>query len=725
MLQQTLGNAADQPLEPAPVGIEPDKMQFEEMLRDLKSSAPLSPYSLALYCRQKGEYGASSRFQICCSIVEDPLCRDVARRFFETDLGSFFREGSPTVCRYGGGFFGFVVPFSLDSRDFCLVGDGVRDETIDLWQLAAFPRAAGAEVFSLFPHVEALPTAIFEEVDEIANEVSRRIEMSLLPAPAPRPGDAKGGRLPLLAVSRTLEQLELARTTAETLALTCEAIGGHFKPAGMALALCEESGARYEVSGVQGLPDDLGYLAAADLDAFLSEEKAQKLVPCDARMRAALPALQATLCASFPLRTKSEQFGFLAVVDSELGPDELLLVSMLTHAAASRMSRLAKDAEQSKASAFSGSLMTLANTLLQVDDKEHLYEAILGIASNLIDATQGSIMLIDKNGEDMHIVFTLGMTLSIARCIPMTVGKGIAGKVAQTGEPLLINDVEIDTRTAMANRPRFKSKSLICIPLKLKDKIIGVINLSDKKNLAPFSGADLQLLTSFANLASLMIERTLVLEESVRFEQLSVTDALTGLYNRRFLKSRLEEELNRSIRQELNLTVLFIDLDFFKSYNDVCGHIAGDEALKLTADIIRASLRDMDVVARYGGEEFCAVLPGTSKAEAMIVAERIRSEIESEKFPGESDIPLKRMTASLGVASFPEDGRSFTDLIHASDMALYQAKANGRNCIVAATPPKAQPQPETASEPPPPEKPSLAHTLDFNAFLEASNRSKA
>src|SRR4029079_18355610 len=110
----------------------------------------------------------------------------------------------------------------------------------------------------------------------------------------------------------------------------------------------------------------------------------------------------------------------------------------------------------------------------------------------------------------------------------------------------------------------------------------------DKKNLAPFNDADLQLVCSFANLASLMIERSLVLEESVRFEQLSVTDSLTGLYNRRFLKSRLEEELSRSLRQGLNLTILFIDLDFFKNYNDICGHIAGDEALKRTAAIIQA-----------------------------------------------------------------------------------------------------------------------------------------
>jgi diguanylate cyclase (GGDEF)-like protein len=705
------------------VGNDLDKKQLEELLTALKSSASLSPYSLTLYCREQADSAGQSRFLSCCSIVEDPLCRDMSGQFFEKDLDAFFREATPTVCRYGGGFFGFVVPFRMGTRDFCLLGDGVRDQSIDLWQLAALSRRGGGELFSLFPQVEGLCTATLEQVNEAARDAARQIAKLAFPSrPAdPAPADCVQSDRQLAAVADCLEQLERARTMTESIALCCETVATHFNPARMAVALHDANGARYEVSGIWGLPDDLGSIPADAIEVFLSRDKVKKTVLYDASMRRLLPALQATLYTGFPFRSQGEHLGFLALLDSNLHKSELQLVSMLAHATAARLSRVMKDAEQLKASALSGRLMSLANTLLLVDNKEQLYEAVLGIASDLIDATQGSIMLIDKNGESMHIVFTLGMTLKVARCLPIKVGKGIAGQVAQSGEPLLINDVEKDTRVAMANRPRFKSKSLICIPLKLKEKIIGVLNLSDKQNLAPFTPADLQLLTSFANLASLMIERSLVLEESVRFEQLSVTDALTGLYNRRFLKSRLEEELNRSIRQELNLTVLFIDLDFFKSYNDVCGHIAGDRALKKTAEIIKASLREMDIVARYGGEEFCAVLPGTSKAEAMIVAERIRGEIEREKFPGECDIPLRRITASLGVASFPEDGRTFTELVHASDVALYQAKAGGRNRIVALhrTQTPHAPQPSSLAKQHP-EPASLTKALDFNAYLEAT-----
>jgi diguanylate cyclase (GGDEF)-like protein len=699
-----------------------DINQLEGMLTELKSCASLSPYSLTLYHRKKGKRAEPARFECCCSILQDPLCRDVSRQFFEKNLETFFKAGTPTVCRYGGGFFGFVIPLTLKHAEFCLIGDGVRDKSIDLWQLAFLSRQGGAEVFSLFPHVETLHIASFQEVNEVAREVAREVGKFSLVAPA-APGDpplSEQTDTGLSWVADALEQLERAGSQAETISLCCRTIAAHFNLAGAAVALRETSGTSYRVSGICGLPVDLGTIPAVAIDLFISRDKIKKMVPFEPPMQGVLPALQAEFCTFFPLQSQDEHLGFIALVDTDLKESDLLLVSMLTNAAATRLSRIVQEEEQTKASDLSGRLMSLANTLLLVDNKEQLYEAILGIASDLTDATQGSIMLIDKNGEEMHIVFTQGMTLNIAKCLPMKVGAGIAGMVAQTGEPLLINDVEKDSRIAMPNRLRFKSKSLICVPLKLKEKIFGVLNLSDKKNLAPFSENDLHLLTSFANLASLMIERTLVLEESFRFEQLSVTDSLTGLYNRRFLKSRLEEELSRSSRQGLFLTVLFIDLDFFKSYNDVCGHLAGDEALKITADIIKASVREMDIVARYGGEEFCAVLPGTSKAEALIVAERIRTEIENKRFPGVSDAPVKRMTASLGVASFPEDGRTYTELVHASDVALYKAKATGRNRVVTAPTALQVPPSNGGVDQPPAENTPQPKPLDFNTYLEAS-----
>ena len=730
------------------VSKELDIAQLEDLLATLRESVPsLAPYNLTLYSGQESEATGISSFEYCCAQVHDPVSNEVARHYFAKDLGDYFEEGVPAVCRYGGAFFGFVVPFLRLGDNFCLVGDGVRDTSIDLWQLAALSRKGGGDVFSLFPHVETLCTATMREVESVAASAARELirlsarlqvreiaEMGRTSSEQcaadqagadQRPPEAAAGSCDtrLAEISQFFEQMDRTKTLAETIAICGEALLSLVAPPKVALALRESDASSFAVSGLWGLPDDLGALPASALEAFLSRDKAKTTVLLDAGMRRALPSLQATLATSFPLESRGECLGFLSLIDSDPSPTDLEVVSMLARGLASRMALLLKEAEQARASSLSGRLLSLTNTLLQVGSKDELYKTILEIAADLLSASQGSIMLIDKNGETMHIVFTKGMTLHIAQCLPMKVGKGIAGKVAQTGQPLLINDIEKDSRVAMINRPRFKSKALICIPLKLKEKIIGVLNLSDKADLAPFTDADLQLLTSFANLASLMIERTLVLEESVRFEQLSVTDALTGLYNRRFLKSRIEEELNRSNHQGLNLTILFIDLDFFKNYNDICGHLAGDEALRRTAAIIQASLREMDTVARYGGEEFCALLPGTSKVEAMMVADRIRSEIEAEKFSGERSLPLGRLTASIGVASFPEDGRTYTALIHASDIALYQAKANGRNRVIAAH--SASPAaPVSVSTPPPvapvASAPAATRTFDFNSYLEAT-----
>jgi diguanylate cyclase (GGDEF)-like protein len=261
-------------------------------------------------------------------------------------------------------------------------------------------------------------------------------------------------------------------------------------------------------------------------------------------------------------------------------------------------------------------------------------------------------------------------------------GSGIAGKVAASGTPFLVNDIEVDERIAALNRPRFKTKSFISVPLLFKGEPLGVLNLSDKKNHGIFTKADLNILTPFVNHAAAMIKRAGSLERVELLEQLSITDALTELYNRRFLEKRMEEELNRSERNGLPLTVMLIDLDNFKIYNDVCGHIAGDRALKKAAQVLRNSVREMDVVTRYGGEEFCVLLPGTTKREAIFVAERVRRGIESELFSGEEHLPQGRLTTSIGLSSFPEDGFTATDLINASDVALYQAKAEGRNCIM-------------------------------------------
>ncbi|HEY5947988.1 MAG TPA: diguanylate cyclase, partial [Kofleriaceae bacterium] len=180
-------------------------------------------------------------------------------------------------------------------------------------------------------------------------------------------------------------------------------------------------------------------------------------------------------------------------------------------------------------------------------------------------------------------------------------------------------------------------------------------------------------------------ERTHELAEAnTRLAQLAVTDGLTGLYNHRHLHERLSLEVERSQRSGLPLSLLMLDVDHFKQFNDTFGHPAGDEVLRQLARVLNDTRRANDVVARYGGEEFAVILVDTAKFTAAKVAERVRERIAGHDF---SDAAQRagKISVSIGVATFPDDGSDAEGLVRAADTALYAAKRAGRNRVVLAT----------------------------------------
>jgi diguanylate cyclase (GGDEF)-like protein len=265
-------------------------------------------------------------------------------------------------------------------------------------------------------------------------------------------------------------------------------------------------------------------------------------------------------------------------------------------------------------------------------------------------------------------------------------GQGVAGHVIETGAPMLVHNLTQELRVKLPNRPRFSTQSFLSIPFRSDERDIGVLNLSDKQDGTPFTDADLQSLVKFSAHGGNLIERASMLERANMLEELSTSDALTGLYNRRFLNQRLEEELSRSDRQNLKFSIMLLDLDHFKNYNDLCGHLVGDKALKKVALLLRRSARDMDIVSRFGGEEFCIVLPESTAEAARLVAERMRIAVEKEPFVKEEELPSGRLSISIGIASYPEDGKDQESLLNAADLAMYQAKTNGRNRVQLFTP---------------------------------------
>jgi len=200
----------------------------------------------------------------------------------------------------------------------------------------------------------------------------------------------------------------------------------------------------------------------------------------------------------------------------------------------------------------------------------------------------------------------------------------------------------------------------------------------------PFAADDLRTLSGLAAYAAIALSNARHFE---RVRELSLLDDHTGLYNARHLDRALESEVQRAGRFHRELSLVFFDLDRFKEVNDAHGHQAGSALLREVGAILRRVLRGMDIPVRYGGDEFVAVLPETGREPARGVAERIRAALRSGTFLAERGLAV-RMTASFGVATWPEAGPGAEDLLRAADRAMYRAKDEGRDRVAVAPPPE-------------------------------------
>lgn len=313
-----------------------------------------------------------------------------------------------------------------------------------------------------------------------------------------------------------------------------------------------------------------------------------------------------------------------------------------------------------------------------VEDPDRLYESIVEISSVLMNTERVSLML-PEHGV-LRIKGVKGIKKGVAKKIRMRVGAGISGTVYKDGKPLLVK------RTGRSlpeqKKAHYRTGSFISMPLKLGDETIGVLNLTDRIDGRAFSERDMEFLRSLAYCASIAIRGMNCCSRLEELKTLSVTDGLTGLFNRRYFDERLSEELHRGIRYKSTFSLAMIDIDDFKLFNDTEGHVAGDEVLKAIRHISRESLRSIDVIARYGGEEFTVIMPETEKEEAFLVAERTRKNIQELLSGRWEKFPLKDLTVSIGISSFPSDGKVASTLIRHADKALYQAKVSGKNRTV-------------------------------------------
>lgn len=260
-------------------------------------------------------------------------------------------------------------------------------------------------------------------------------------------------------------------------------------------------------------------------------------------------------------------------------------------------------------------------------------------------------------------------------------GTGWVEDVYHRGLPLVVADSVLDPRVAGTALATVHPGPLVKIPMLARGSVVGTITVDNHSGKVPIGDEEIGVLRVFADTAAIAVENSR-LYTMVR--ELSLRDELTGLYNRRYLMDRAEAEINHAERRERPVTLLMLDLDYFKKLNDLNDHLVGDEALKAVAMALESKTRGIDTVARFGGEEMVVLLPATKHEEGMIVAEKLRAAVEELKVQGEDVLPGGRLTVSVGVASYPLHGDNLHDVLEQADRALYKAKHSGRNRVASA-----------------------------------------
>ena len=256
----------------------------------------------------------------------------------------------------------------------------------------------------------------------------------------------------------------------------------------------------------------------------------------------------------------------------------------------------------------------------------------------------------------------------------------IAARVAREGKPLLIGNMYKETGFTLKIRDfRHRINTAICVPVKSKGKILGVLELINRPSGGEFTRKDLVSMTRFTDYVAIIVERATLYE---KMQELVVTDDLTKLFNTRYMTRTIGTELLRSNRYNTSVSLIFMDIDHFKAVNDTHGHLIGSKLLVEMGQLLLRHLRELDIVTRYGGDEFVIILPQTPPQKAVKTAERIRQTVQDHVFLRKEGYSLK-LTASFGVASYPESANSQEELIRLADEAMYKVKHRTRNGVYA------------------------------------------
>jgi diguanylate cyclase (GGDEF)-like protein len=324
----------------------------------------------------------------------------------------------------------------------------------------------------------------------------------------------------------------------------------------------------------------------------------------------------------------------------------------------------------------------LAKTLTATLDLSEVLEIIMNKVKTLLRPQNWSLLLMEEDGRNLRFEIAVGQGAESLRGGRLKVGEGIAGWVAQSGESVLLEDARADRRfcSRFDEVSRFTTRSIICVPMTIGGRVVGVIELINRMEEMGFTDLDMRALETLAEYGAIAIQNAALFN---RVQRLVITDDHTSLYNTRHLYDTLDREISLARLHGHEISMVFFDLDHFKQVNDAHGHLCGSKVLREIGTLLQQQEGEGVIPFRYGGDEFIVLLPGSSKEDGVAFAQKLRGLIKAAAFLVEEGLDL-HITASFGVASYPRDAQDKVGLLRFADTAMYRVKESTRDAVAAA-----------------------------------------
>jgi diguanylate cyclase (GGDEF)-like protein len=321
-----------------------------------------------------------------------------------------------------------------------------------------------------------------------------------------------------------------------------------------------------------------------------------------------------------------------------------------------------------------------SKVLASTYDMESLLSAVLERINAIIPAKNWSLLLIDPVTTELYFAVVVGVAPEAVKDIRLQPGEGIAGYVAQSGQPVFIPDASQDSRFCgrVDSQTGFGTKSIIAQPLIVRGEVIGVFEVINVEDERFFREKYLPHLRILADYVAIAVDNVRNLQ---RLKTRTYIDEVTGFYNTRYLIQKLDRLIPQLRERGEHFSLIFLDLDNFKSFVDVHGHLRATKILAEVAWVMNGELGPDDSLVRYGGDEFVILLPGRPQDEALTITRRLRHTLNLHDFLQDEGLNI-RLTASYGLATLPEDAQDREMLLAIADQALFGSKGQGRDRIM-------------------------------------------